>query len=342
MEERFTKPFEWILNDKYRILFHILFWLVLYLDEFLSLVGITEEIELEIFKLIGMEVVVDMTLVYVNLYILIPYFLFKKRAWQFAVLSFLTLAIDTVISVYIFHGFSDPDVPYLSAFIGSGVLTATILGTAIGLKIFKIVIRNQQRISELKNTSLQTELAYLKDQINPHFLFNALNNIYVQSRKRPKEASESILLLSDLLRYQLYDCAKEKVQLKSEIEYLQNYLELDRLRKSKAKVDFKVNGTPNGSMVAPFLFIPFVENAIKHGTGLENEAQIDIEFEVAPKSIKFSIENTKPQQPLPQIEGGIGLPNVKRRLALLYPEKHELKIEEGKENFKVELSLDLN
>ena len=337
MEDRYTKPFEWILNDRYRILFHILFWIILYLDEFLSLFGITEEYSM--IKLTGIEIFMDMTLVYVNLYILIPYFLLKKRVGWYVVLTLLMLAFNTFFSVYLFFGFDDPEVLYLSAFIGSGIATATILGTAIGIKIFKIFIQNQQRIKELQNTSLKTELAYLKDQINPHFLFNALNNIYVQSRKRPKEASQSILLLSDLLRYQLYDCAKEKVQLKSEIEYLQNYLELDRLRKSKAKIDFNIKGHPNGTLVAPFLFVPFVENAIKHGTGMNNEAKIDINFDIQPDEVHFSIENTKPQQPLPQLEGGIGLPNIKRRLELLYPKKHQLKIEEEAEKFKVELSL---
>ncbi|MEL6867316.1 MAG: histidine kinase, partial [Bacteroidota bacterium] len=219
------------------------------------------------------------------------------------------------------------------------VHTTLVLGMAVGIHIARRFLRNQAKIQQLETTSLKTELAFLKHQINPHFLFNSLNNIYVQNRKAPGDASESILLLSDLLRYQLYDCAKDKVYLKTEIEYLKNYLKLDKIRKSNAKLEFNVNGEANGMLVAPFLFIPFVENAVKHGMGLDNESFIRINFDIQPKRIKFSITNSKPTKPYPNVKGGIGLVNVRRRLKLLYPDRHHLKITSGKETYRVEMSL---
>ena len=215
----------------------------------------------------------------------------------------------------------------------------TLLGTAIAVKIFKIFLQNQSKINELEKSGLQTELAYLKDQINPHSLFNALNNIYVQSRKRPEEASESILLLSDLLRYQLYDCAKEKVYLKGEIEYLKNYIKLDSMRKNNARIQFEVNGEPNRKMVAPFIFLPFIENAVKHGANLDNESTIKIELNIKGDQIDFFVENDVPKQKSNIPQGGIGLTNVRRRLELLYPARHQLDIKEQGGKFQVRLTL---
>lgn len=345
MQTHYTKAFEWILNDKYRIWFHILFWVVMYLDEFLALLGITEPYSIEIIPFIIIEILFDIILVYVNLYILIPFFLLKNKLWVYTALTLITVVIVGLLNLNIHAPIElepgeEPYVIDLSDFILSTFLpTLTLLGTAIAVKVFKLFLQNQQTLQEIEKTSLETELAYLKDQINPHFLFNALNNIYVQSRKRPEEASESILLLSDMLRYQLYDCAKEMVSLKNEIEYLQNYLDLDKLRKSKAIINFTINGHPNGIQVAPFLFLTFVENAIKHGTSLDNEAQIDMRFDISPNQIHFYIKNTKPEQIIQQAVGGIGLVNVKRRLNLLYPKQHQLEITDEKNFYSVDLKL---
>lgn len=347
MQERYTKAFEWILSDRYRIWFHLLFWLVMYLDEFLALFGITSAYEMEEIPFIIIYILIDIILVYLNFYVLIPQFLLKNKLWRYAALTLLSVVIVGLLNLYIAPPIEvapgeEPYVLGLSDFIlGTFLPTLTLLGTAIAVKVFKLFLQNQQKFQEIERTSLRTELAYLKDQINPHFLFNVLNNIYVLSRKRPAEASESILLLSDMLRYQLYDCSEEKVSLKNEIDYLKNYLDLDKLRKSKAQVNFAINGHPNGIQVAPFLFLPFVENAIKHGTSMDNEAKIDIRFDIQKDTLHFYIKNTKPEQPVVREVGGIGLANVKRRLDLLYPKQHTLKIKEEKISYTVDLSLKL-
>ncbi len=336
MANFYDKSLSWISNDRYWWVWHLLFWIFIYLDEVLSLVGITEAFDsyLETF----ITLVIDIVTVYFNLYILFPLLFLKNRIPQYFGITLITILVNAFISAYVFYGAADAS-SLRTALIGSFVGTTTIMAMAFAIKLFKNYIANQQRVNELETTGLKTELEYLKNQINPHFLFNSLNNIYVQSRKRPTEVPNSILQLSDLLRYQLYDCSNEKVPLKSEISYVNNYLQLDALRKSNAQIDFNVEGNPNGQQVAPFLFIPFVENAIKHGMSLENESFIHINFEIEKEQVKFRVKNSKPEKPIPSKDGGIGLVNVQRRLDLLYPNKHELKISDQKTDYEIELTL---
>lgn len=339
-------PLKWILDPKLRILWHVLFWILMYLDEFLSLFGITGSYETEYHWFLIFSLVLDIALVYLNFYVLIPQYLLKNKFWTYAGLTLGSILIVTSVNMFGDPYYECPECTFqdrISEFIlGTFLPTLTLLGTAIAIKLFKMLLQKEIQIQEVENDKLQTELNFLKDQVNPHFLFNALNNIYVQSRKRPTEASESILLLSDLMRYQLYDCSKEKVYLHNEIEYLKNYLELDKMRKSKASINFKVHGTPNGKLVAPFLFSPFVENAVKHGMSLDNESTIDILFDISDTQIHFITENSKPKSTVPHKVGGVGLANVKRRLDLLFPNNYELKISDVADSYKVDLKLFLN
>lgn len=226
-------------------------------------------------------------------------------------------------------------------FIQIVMATLPILGTAVGIKVFKRYIQNQAYLKEVETSGLKTELAYLKQQINPHFLFNALNNIYVLSRKSPKETPDTILLLSDLLRYQLYDCSQEKVSLKGEIEYIKNYLELDSIRKDKLETKIKVEGSPNAIMIPPFLLLPFVENAVKHGISIDDKSSIEIFFNIKEEQLYFTIKNSKPPQKIQYEQGGIGLKNIERRLELLYDKNYTLNINDKSELYEVLLSVPL-
>ena len=340
-------PLKWILEPKLRYLWHILFWAIMYLDEFLAIFGITEGYESSIKWYIVGSLCLDMLLVYLNFYVLIPQFFQKNKFWQYIILTLLSVFLVNLVNSYtdpfyeeMLEEFTLKD--HISEFIIATFLpTLTLLGTAIAVKLFKMLLQKELQLQQVENEKLQTELTFLKDQVNPHFLFNALNNIYVQSRKRPKEASESILLLSDLLRYQLYDCAKDKVYLTKEIDYLKNYLELDKMRRSKAAINFKIHGSAAGKLVQPFLFSPFIENAVKHGMSLENESTINILFDISDTQIHFQIENSKPNTPVQHETGGIGLGNVKRRLNLLYPDKHSLNIKEEQNFYRVDLKLEI-
>lgn len=188
-------------------------------------------------------------------------------------------------------------------------------------------------------------MKFLKSQINPHFLFNALNNIYALSISNAVKTQKSIASLSEMLRYVLYECDQPKVSIKKEVAYIQNYLELFSLKSSKAyniETDFQL--TNENLQIAPMILIPFIENALKHGH-LEKRGNSFLKISLHTENLKvwFEVENSIPELPLAKDDvGGIGLENVKKRLGLLYPEQHSLDIQNNLKTFKVVLKLELD
>ena len=340
------KSIAWIADNKNRIWLHFAFWIFLYIDELLAVFGWTKLPGVNAYTLIFF-LFIDMCTVYFNLYVLVPAYLLTNRLFFFVAFSVISIIINIELLFLLrfelacvdCHLFENESV--VNQLIADFASTSFVVGAAIGANIMRRFVRSQIKVRKLETDKLESELNFLKTQINPHLLFNSLNNIYVQTRKRPDEAGESVLLLSDLMRYQLYDCAKEKVNLSDEIEYLKNYLRLDKLRKSNTKVHFRVEGDPKHIKVAPFLFIPFVENAVTHGISSSDQSFISIDFDVNGSTIDFSITNSKPRLPNKKLNGGIGLANVKRRLELLYPNLHNLRVENKKEEFDVSLSINL-
>ena len=205
-----------------------------------------------------------------------------------------------------------------------------------------------QRISELEANTLQSELKHLKRQINPHFLFNMLNNANVLIKKNPEEASQLLFKLEDLLRYQINDSSKDRVQLSSDIHFLNDFLNLEKVRRDKFEYTISKEGDINQVSLPPLLFIPFVENAIKHNPDSENESYVHLFFKVWKNELSFQCLNSKPTRQAAGEEeecngkvGGLGLKNIRRRLELLYPGKHSLKIENNEIGYKVILHLTL-
>lgn len=341
-----SKILDLIVHPRHRWIQHLAFWTLMYTPHILGLTGIIgNPVPLKYIPVYLFILCLDTAAVYFNLYFLIPRFFMRQRYWQYLVLTIVCVFANacwgpSIMEYAISNGARLAPLP--SQVVESFVLTFNLLMTAVGFNILKRFLLSQARLKELESASLKTELAYLKNQINPHFLFNSLNNIYVQSRTNPADASESILQLSDLLRYQLYDCTQESVNLSDEITYLQNYLNIEKMRKNKAHVDFNVHGSTTGVKVAPFLFLPFVENALKHGLSLENESHIAVNFEIKQEELVFEIENEKPEKPLPNLmNGGIGLANINRRLDLIYPDRYHLDIENERKSYKVRLSIEL-
>jgi len=353
MKEAYAR-LEWLLEDRNRIWLHVLFWIFIYLDELLGIIGITHQRDSSIL-LILLLFLMDALTVYFNLYLLIDTYLIRGKLWMYAAFTTITIFLNIEFSFLLRYSFFEndlarlPDNSVISQLISDFAYTTFMLGTAIGAHMLIRNVRNQKRIRMLETEKLSTELKFLKNQINPHFLFNSLNNIYVLSRKRPKEASETVLLLSDLLRYQLYDCAQDKVLLKDEIQYVKNYLKLERLRRSGAIIEFNYDGKQPGLIeIAPFIFIPFVENAVKHGGIQENQVFIDILFHLdEDDTLFFRIKNSLSKSPKNTAQhpnkrqGGIGLTNVKRRLELIYPKLHKLDLEQKSDSYIVELSIKL-
>jgi len=176
---------------------------------------------------------------------------------------------------------------------------------------------------------MASELALLRSQINPHFLFNTLNNIDTLVEEDPAKASDSIIKLSDIMRYMLYDASTEKVHLKDEIEYLKSYIALHQLRLSDQDyIQFNIKGENSNRIISPMLFIPFVENAFKHGKKNVVSPGVIINLFLERQFIKFEVQNyfDEPVKGEKDITEGIGLKNIRRRLELIYPDNHELEI----------------
>lgn len=201
---------------------------------------------------------------------------------------------------------------------------------------FQQYIEQKVQLEKITNDQLQTELKFLKAQYHPHFLFNALNTVYFQMDENVGEAKKTVEKFSELLRYQLYD-QQQTVPISREIHYLKNFIDIQKVRTSE-RLQLKVyfDESLNGQQVYPLLFLPLVENAFKYAGG---DYKIDIAANADAGAVNFSVTNSVPPEPLPEKENGIGLDNLKRRLALLYPGKHQLTIHKNNDTFTASLKL---
>ena len=223
--------------------------------------------------------------------------------------------------------------PYLLAFVGSSLF-----------EISSYANRKTKEAMLFKSEKLETEMKLLKSQINPHFLFNALNNIYSLSYLKPEKTPENLLKLSEMLRYMLYECNDVKVPLSKEIAYLENYIALKLLKDSRGmKVSVNLEKDRGELMIAPMLLIPFVENAFKHSNIEDLEkGWIKIDLKTRDEKLFFKVENSFAPTPSTKDKvGGIGLTNVNRQLDLLYPDKHQLDIIAKNNVYKVHLEIGL-
>lgn len=202
-------------------------------------------------------------------------------------------------------------------------------------------IKSQNEKKSLENLNLNAEVNFLKSQINPHFLFNTLNSIYSQAHNKSEHTEYSILKLSELLRYVLYESGEEKVPLEKDIQYISNYIDLQRIRlSSKIKLCYTINGTLDGNTIAPLMLITFIENAFKHGISYMQASVIHIDITVFEKTLTLKASNPVVKSDT-FTQGGLGLKNVTRRLELLYPGKHHLTISQADNQYLVNLKLDL-
>ena len=224
--------------------------------------------------------------------------------------------------------------PFFTAFIGSAMF-----------EIAGFANRVAREAATIKSEKLETEMKFLKSQINPHFLFNALNNIYSLAVLKSERTPDNLLKLSGMLRYVLYDCKAEQVPLKREVEYLRNFIDLSMLKDSRGlNVEAELEENVPDVKVAPMLFVPFVENAFKHSRVEDLEkGWIKISLKADDSTIRFQVSNSVPEGGYTKDKsGGIGLENVRRRLELLSPGRHKLEINQKPDRFEVSLVLDLN
>lgn len=283
-------------------------------------------------------------LAYSNMYFFVPKFLFRKRYLSYG----LFVLSGVILSFYIHEGFSYffkyDLLPYeddnINFFTFSFMIMMLIIASA-AVKLFQQWISDAQLIHALDLAKTNTELEQLKNQINPHFLFNMLNNANVLIEDDPKKASQVLIKLGDLLRYQLYDSSRDKVLLTSEIHFLEDFLNLEKVRRDNFNFLISKEGELSGVQVPALLFISFVENAIKHNNDSAKSSYLNLFFDVRPAELFFKCINSKPAVKAVSKSGGLGLVNIKRRLELLFPSSHDLKIEDNSETYSVTLTLKL-
>jgi sensor histidine kinase YesM len=286
-----------------------------------------------------------MLLAYCNMYFFVPRFLFKKRYISYGlsvIASMFILSFINKVSAYLLRPdllpHEDDHLNFLTfSFV---ILVLTIASAAV--KLFQQWISDAQLINDLEQAKTSAELEQLKNQINPHFLFNMLNNANVLIKKDPDKASQVLMKLSDLLRYQLYDSAREKVFLTSDIHFLEDFLNLEKIRRDSFDFLISKEGDLNGVQIPPLLFISFVENAVKHNNDSEKASYVNLGFKNQNGELVFKCVNSKPiLKAVKTNSGGLGLANIKRRLQLLFPDSHLLKIEDSETTFCVTLSIKL-
>lgn len=216
------------------------------------------------------------------------------------------------------------------------------LSFTLALALSKNWYKQQQLLQQIQVEKLETELRYLKAQMNPHFLFNSINTIYFQIDKNNVAARESLQKFSELLRYQLYECNEEAIAIEKEIEYLKSYIDLQRLRKKKNyNIHFETSDEVQHFSIAPLLLIAFVENAFKHVSNFtDKDNYIQVQLHRQNGCMLFDVTNTKSNHAVIDTEG-IGLKNVKRRLELLYENKYDLQINNEPELYAVHLKLQI-
>ncbi|WP_338873380.1 histidine kinase [Spirosoma sp. SC4-14] len=296
-----------------------------------------------------------MFLTYCILYWLIPRFLLTSQyGWAFVNIVLLVVAtsfISALLAQYIVYPVRlilnnrQSGNTFFFAMMAGMRGATTIGGFAAAIKLVKIWYLKQQAYQQIDREKLQAELQLLKSQVHPHFLFNTLNNLYSLTLNKSDRSPAVVLKLSDLLRYMLYECNTLEVPLQKELAFMRSYIGLEQLRYGdRLDMSVDISGQYEQKQIAPLLLVPFLENAFKHGTSEQLEqAWMHVDLQVQGNTLKFKVINSREATPHNEAHvGGIGLQNVQKRLQLLYPNRHDLRIVAEEETFMVALTLDLS
>lgn len=339
----------WRIMYKYK-LHHLMFWMLL-LGLWFMLRKEDYASESLAFRVTLVKVVDLAILVYITNYILLPFLFYKKRYLLFFIIFVVMILGSSLLKMQILGRMTgDELLPDLGSNwkdrLYDNVIPhffLVIAGAAV--KLMFDYTKMQQRLAEIAREKAETELNFLKSQINPHFLFNSLNSVYFLISKENLEARRALHQFSEMLRYQLYEMNDDKIPIEKEIRYLRDYLDLQQLRKDeKYSVQFHHSPNVSGFSIEPLLLIPLVENAFKHiSHDPEKVNFVKVALARSNGEFHFSVENSRDTGfRSTESAGGIGLPNVKRRLELLYPGRHQFRIVESESSFLVNLNLKLS
>jgi len=338
MEVKDTFVIDFLVEKRFRfcrhLVFSLFFFVLLYNARF------WHEFREEYDQYVLLFVYVALLLMtYINIYVLVPLFFFKTRYILYFILlillavvglNLISLCFNTIFAGYRISGTEVID--YRRGLYEGIMMCIPIILISTTLRLVQKWTRDNVKLVELSNLTLTMELNELRNQINPHFLFNMLNNVKALIRTDPEKASTVIVKLSEFLRYQLYENNEEKTLLTSEIDFLSNFINLEKIRRENFSVDIKTETekrTLNKTFIPPNLFTTFVENAVKHSVDItDKDSYVNIQIEVENGKLYFECRNSQNKDfPIPENEyGGLGLVNIKRRLELLYQDQFELKI----------------
>ena len=299
---------------------------------------------------VSIQLVFTMIIAYLNYFFTWPRFLKHKQLWRYVLEFFIPFAtlitLRVIVQRYLMDGFTHRiEYFYSSFFIVQVVAITLFIVLFVGLLRFAVDwFELEAKKKEVENEKLMSELNFLKAQINPHFLFNTLNNLYYLAYTQSPNTTEVIAKLSQMMRYMIYDSNDAQVSLTREIEYMQNYISLEKLRlNNEIPIRFTVEGATESVFIAPLILITFLENAFKHGvSNNSSEAWVSIFISIEGTQCIYRVENSKrANTPSNHEKSGIGLANVQRRLELSYPGKFTLAVNDLPEKYAVELKLNL-
>ena len=319
-----------------RVLYHLTFWCFFIFLFWQQNPNATTQEYLAWFVVLGVAGLV----VYTNLYLLFPKYFFKKKYILYSLFLVGSIGFGSfILRLLLPSGNASFALPVFQHFVNLFFIVV-ITGS---FKLFREYSRKQELLIRVENIQLKTELDLLKSQVNPHFLFNTLNNLYgLITQNQNGQAAEITLKLSDLMRYVLESSKTDKVSLNKEIKFLEDYLVLEKIRlPANADIRFDVYGLEKDIFVAPLLFIPLVENAFKHGLQSISENNFaHFTLSVQGNDLFFEAKNSIDKN-LQKVKSGTGIENLRRRLKLMYPEKHLLEVELNQGIFKVILQISI-
>lgn len=326
---------------------HIIIWTTLFFIIYLQFYLIEgRDVPSIIFNRLGITILVF----YINYIYLVPKLLLKRRILLYIASILIILIIPIFLFQYFFpinnssiivyneNSLVSKRLEYMGPIMFS--IAFLIIGTTI--RMYKEWNENEKNKKEIENQKITTELQFLKNQLNPHFLFNSLNSIYSLTKKKSNDAPEAVITLSELMRYMLYQTNNSLVLLRNELDYIQNYVKLQRLRiVNNEKVTLNIHGIISNQKIEPLLLISFIENAFKFGTDFKGNTEIKIVFYIKEDELQFTCTNLIGSRKKDIENSGIGLQNTRERLELLYPNEHWLFDKEEENRYIVDLTLKL-